>query len=219
MRYLSADLFSYYKLEDNVLDSSGNGYDAIAASGFSYAAAKHNKGALVGTSPTATISQAFPAANSCSVSFWAKGTTTKAYAPFVCDDFENFGISTHSSGDRLQLYMKDLTDNQGEVFYTENAFVDSAWRHYVVTWESDGIADGVCKMYVNGESRSAYKVYNTHPKTIAACNNMRIFGRGWSGRAYLDNGMMMDELALWTTTLTQTDVTALYNSGIGSFLM
>lgn len=81
----------------------------------------------------------------------------------------------------------------------------ATWYHIVVVQQSSTSVD----LYVNGSAT------NTGAATFAATAGQ--FYLGYLGRSsvwYLDG--RLDEVAVWNTGLTSTDVTDLYNSGSGN---
>ena len=80
------------------------------------------------------------------------------------------------------------------------------WHHIVCTFEASG-----SKLYLNGSLQSTVDHGNV---TASTCGNNFSIGR-LTGYSNLISGQkLIDEVALFTSTLSASDVTAIYNSGV-----
>ena len=150
----------------------------------------------------------FDARGSYSVSFWIKKPTT------VVNDYEHiFTLGTSSPNTQLKTYIRNggvanqmtfaLVSGGSGVSYLR-VLSTTDWTHYVLT-----MLNGYLKIYENG----------TLVYTTAQANANTTTGRFWLG--FSDEGLStgfsgnLDEFGVWEKTLTQSEVTELYNSGSG----
>lgn len=88
---------------------------------------------------------------------------------------------------------------------TVSTFSTSTWYHFVATWNGTTV-----KLYINGTQ----DVSTSQTVTPAFTTNPLILGAGYDGSsmAFPFTGTI-DEVGIWNTVLTQTQITTLYNSG------
>ena len=135
-------------------------------------------------------------------------------------------------------YYPNSSFNVGSIYSNGNAFNQNEWNHLVISGDSSSGADlstcpsfWTCVMeldvYMNGQKVQMYSypsgtgggtATNATPKTIVGT-----FSNWALGAQYHTSGTFkypfhgyIDEFANWNTTLTQADVTALYNDGKGN---
>lgn len=87
---------------------------------------------------------------------------------------------------------------------------DDTWYHFVVTYAGDSAATGV-KFYIDGvEKAGTTQTDNLNATTINAIDaNIG----GYANGAALKFDGQMDEISWWTVTLSESDVTTIYNAG------
>ena len=150
-----------------------------------------------------------------SISAWVKRTelvsaAAGGYLPILTKR-PSFAANTN-----YQFYCDSLDGSAagGLRFYDGNAAISpasgtvipaGAWRHVVVTIDS-GATNGV-KWYVNGSAES-----NTNTATIDNSNTDPVMIGKLGAANYYAKGLI-DEVALFNSILSASDVTAIYNSG------
>lgn len=82
-----------------------------------------------------------------------------------------------------------------------------AWNHYVVTYDSS-LANNNLKLYVNGAVRSQH-TYNAN-LVISSATSLD-FGRLQANATRVSGNF--DEAAIWSSALSATEITTIYNSG------
>ena len=88
---------------------------------------------------------------------------------------------------------------------------DGTLRHFVVTYDGSADQTGV-KFYVNGTLVSHGTTFNTLSATILNTDSMRIGATSTGSNEIRGN---IDEVAIYNRTLSQEEVTQLYNDGDG----
>lgn len=135
-----------------------------------------------------------------SVSFWIKRNDTATAQPL--------GHTTAWS-DRLVRLQTTKIEFGSVAFIFNNATTlstvnqTSAWTHLLFVRTG-----ATCNLYVNGVNNDGAKTN----ANAAAVNNFRVIGAGGDGTTFNFNGFM-DEVAVFTTALTSSDATAIYNGG------
>jgi len=93
----------------------------------------------------------------------------------------------------------------GSQYYLSGTFSANTWYHFAITWDgSNGI------VYVNGSSNTTFTKTGNGYDT-----NFCLFAGG-GGRWSAFPPCNIDELALWDSALSSSNVTTLYNSGASS---
>ena len=135
-----------------------------------------------------------------SVSFWIKRNDTATAQPL--------GHTTAWS-DRLVRLQTTKIEFGSVAFIFNNATTlstvnqTSAWTHLLFVRTG-----ATCNLYVNGVNYDGAKTN----ANAAHVNNFRVIGAGGDGTTFNFNGFM-DEVAVFTTALTSSDATAIYNGG------
>lgn len=81
----------------------------------------------------------------------------------------------------------------------------NAWQHILVTWDQVDL-----KLYKNGVLLKTVATTSSSNGTFTTTNNLLIGARRSSAGFFNGN---IDEVAIWNTAKTQSDITAIYNSG------
>jgi len=95
------------------------------------------------------------------------------------------------------------------------AFTNGSWNMITMTWNN---SDKKLRTYKNGVLYETGKAW-----THTSAGNMAASNRVWymlnynseTGATYASNATNLDEWSWWTGTLSQADITALYNNGTG----
>ena len=151
-------------------------------------------------------------------SFWAKYGNITAYSAFFTKTNNNStdgisfrvdnGSGTGSTGWVLLMYTGVPTPHNRLLFYESNSGTnDNQWHHFAGT-----CANNDCNIYIDGNKRThttshlgSYSgVNNSYNLNIGSINNAGSFFSG-----------LIDEIGFFNRTLTSTEITELYNSGVG----
>jgi len=86
--------------------------------------------------------------------------------------------------------------------FTTSTRTQNTWYNYVFVYNS-----GVVDLYINGSFVAQQTGFST--------SNLNYFGR-WRSAGFYLNGKL-DEVAVWNTALSSSDIANLYNSGTGDY--
>jgi hypothetical protein len=147
-----------------------------------------------------------------SFSLWAKQTTATTQKCFISDwiynNNGNFAIQTANvlgSATTLNFAVRELGGTPRIITTVNYPFIENVWNHIVVTFNS-----GTANIYVNGISESF--TGSTLPTSLAYGNGVLEIGRlNGLGRYFNGN---IDEVAIFNSELSASDVTSIYNSGV-----
>jgi hypothetical protein len=122
-----------------------------------------------------------------------------------------------NASDKIGLYLYDSSNNSriGRLYNTPLTSYESQWIHICSTYNGSGLSSGI-KVYLNG-----VRIDDTNSNSgtyIAMENGNRSLniGRIETGGLYL-NGLI-DETAIFSSELLQSDVTSIYGGGTPSSL-
>ena len=89
---------------------------------------------------------------------------------------------------------------------------DNQWHHVLMTYEKTGATNSTVKGYVDGNLR----ITNSGTGVISSSIDEAAVGRrpNGTGGGDLYYPGLIDEMAIFNTTLSSSDVTAIYNSGV-----
>ena len=147
-----------------------------------------------------------------SISAWIKMDTTTSFS--ICSKYASSNTLEYQfifvSGGRLifRLFDGGSTVRIGRLTADISSNVGS-WTHVVATYDGSSTLAGI-KIYVNN---SRADVTDSSLNTYVAMHNTSApFEIGRYSTSYADG--LIDEVAIFNTELSSTDVTAIYNSGI-----
>ena len=158
-----------------------------------------------------------------SISGYAKYTSNGAEQRFVgftgpstSSDFSyNLGVYGNASNSMIFLIYDGTNTNRIGIIASSPVPLNT-WFHYVATYDASKTNGGM-KIYINGALQTTTSAnsgtYNGMP---ASNSNMRvgIGGQPVSGAFSYANQTLLDELAIWNKTLSASEVTNIYNSGV-----
>jgi hypothetical protein len=208
---LENNLQNYYKLDEvsgttandeqnnDDLTNSGGNLSQSGILGTSYLF--DDTGAEKLTFPTGKLNASFFAGN-LTINMWLKPETWNS------GDYVFFG----GAGGDVAIFYNSST-KIGVNFYTGASYVVSApiavggWNMITITKENNG--NGL-KIYANGTLKETI-AFTGNPATSAGASTFA-FRNGVGGY----NGYI-DEIGIWTTNLSASNISALYNSGSGAY--
>lgn len=156
----------------------------------------------------------FERTNSFSVSLWARMSATSEGVLFAKQAGGNAaGYRIVSDGGRFKFHMAGTggAGDRIEVQTPLSTYNDSMWRSVVFTYDGTSLASGV-KCYVNASLITLTVNNDTLTTSILNAISAMFGARNVGGTNNFDG--FLDELAVWNTVLDQTDVNAIYNSGV-----
>lgn len=212
---LQDNLVSNYRFEGNSNDNadSKNGSDSNISYSLSYG--KITQGASFnGSSSKIDITIPFnPNGNYWTINFWFKTSTSQPW--FWLMDFNDYG----SSGDGNQAFVLTCLDNKVRCsigtwftsvpsdYSSQTQLNDDEWYMWSLTRDGTN-----WRTYINGSQYGSTTSIN--PDDFPDSGTLHI-GRGPSTGDWYEG--YMDEVSYWTRTLSGSELSTLYNSGVGMF--
>lgn len=142
---------------------------------------------------------ALNSATNASYSFWYNWSTQGTVCSLLGDVSKGLEVYHHSN----TLYAHNFID--GNTYLSVSRPSTGTWYHVVCTFNSSA-----SKLYLNG---SLVDSGSGASATASNCGNSFQIAR-LSGSNLLGGAKLIDEVALFTSTLSASDVTAIYNSGV-----
>jgi hypothetical protein len=200
-------LLAYYTADSTPNDATGNGYDGTLVNGATYGSGIINQGFsldgvndYISISPTLGTSFSSPTSpHSYSAWIYKTGSSQR----FIIQNGKNdMGTSmVVTSGGNLGLFYRG-----GFSVVASSGFITlNSWIHCVVTYDGSGNVE----FYTNGVSAGSGSISWTDG--IGTCNT---YIGTYLGTSNYFNGEI-DEVGVWDRVLTSTEVTELYNGGLG----
>ena len=141
-----------------------------------------------------------------SVSMWIKADVTSG------NDFTfNIGSFSNSYGMvALQLLSNNLyirlNDNAR---YLQKSFSSNDWNNIIFVYDGSNVNNTY--LYINGEKQTLDGSGGVHPTSLDLSGLKTIIGAGYSSSYSFDG--KIDETAIWSSALTQAQVSQVYNNG------
>lgn len=150
-----------------------------------------------------------------SVSFWMKPDTT--VLPEWCGVFSKgeawyhgWYLDRDSSSQRIRMRWFGEDQQGSDINTNAPAFVDGQWTHVVMTYDARSSKN--VTMYLNGANAGSAAIAN--PVSQGA-HSICLGSKEYGGNTESFFHGLIDEVAMWSRPLTETDVAALYSGGNG----
>ena len=148
-----------------------------------------------------------------SYSFWAKSTDAGAFT-YLDKHVSNRGTRIYklAASDKIEIRFRGAgTGDRIRVQSTSSIpeTYDGAWHHYAVTYDGSGAASGVT-LYMDSVSQPLSILNDTLTGSTLNAGNLTLAANVGGGNYY---GGYLDEVAIWSSELSQSNVTSLYNAG------
>lgn len=201
-------LLAHYKFEDNVLDSSPNGFDGIPSTNMTYEDSIHGRGLVLPPTPYVRLPINLNPQGAISFSFWMK--IDGALQSFNHDYGVFFSTDNGTFGRGLGL---NAADNHFMVWYDDNfEYLDLSvpevgiWRHVGMTYEP-----GRACFYIDGRQVHVNAQHTNQPPYNDATNILlgirnRFFDRGAN--------FSIDELRIYNQALSSNEMLSIFNMGL-----
>ena len=95
---------------------------------------------------------------------------------------------------------------------TDSGLTDGSWHHVVLTYDGSQTISGFT-LYIDGSSVAFSTLSNVTPSGVSTTANFRISARGDSSSVVQGLVGNIDEVGYWTSELTASDVTDIWNGG------
>ena len=119
-----------------------------------------------------------------------------------------------SSSNRVSFYY--TSNNQGVSMISDTSGTTlTDWFHVIATVEQSG-SNVVTTLYVNGSQKATNSAASTMANfgTTTTPFNLFLGGRNYNGSLQLPLNGFMDEVSIFNSTLSSSDITSIYNSGV-----
>ena len=149
-----------------------------------------------------------------SISAWVKLDTVSSTHKMIVSkmdettDYRGYNIRSYNGAVKVSL-SNDAGTNELQYTSTANPLTAGTWHHVVFTYDGSSASSG-CTVYVDGSAEAgswtgtlSATISNSAPFNIGARNNGSLPFNG-----------KIDEVAIFDSTLSASDVTAIYNSGV-----
>ncbi len=222
---LTDNLISYYRLEADSTDSLAVNNGSDTAITYSSGNGKISNGAGFDGSTSkivAKTSAILAALTNASISFWLKNTLgggagTAQVVPYAergssgndiwkIEQIRNTGLGI-TVGSLAFVHRDDAGTLDNHFIPTGVVVNDGNWHHVVFT--KAGVA---CKFYIDRELKSSGNLSGNDTMTNATLESWMGQDKGDSAAKYTGS---IDEVGLWSKTLSPAEVTQLYNGGSG----
>jgi hypothetical protein len=204
---------AYYKLNDDVLDSSGNGYNGTATS-VTYAAGRFGQAAVFnGSSSRITTNLITPNTQDLSWSFWVKDLVhngSSSMNTLLLDYKNNYAFINYTSSNTLYANARNSSTN-ADIDVQSSAIDTSSWRHIVFV---SSLSSGSF-LYIDGALVDSNTASMPSRLSINYGSGLEI---GWNPAegspftAYALDGSI-DQVRIFNSALSAGNVTSLYNEG------
>jgi hypothetical protein len=213
---LADNLVSYWKLDE----SSGNASDSVGSNTLTnnntttYGAAKINNGAIFNGSNqylnSATIT---PFTNAYTVNYWVNpddsdtsNQTSFSIRPSSgnANIIQVEGLSTS----KLRCIMYSSNGTSYKDYRTSVALTAGTWYMITLTWDGT-----TWTIYTNGTADSSITKTTDNSVTLTSTSRTLRLGAETGSSNFFDGNL--DEVGVWSSALSSTEVTELYNSGNG----
>ena len=156
----------------------------------------------------------FQRTDSFSISTWVKrGSFAKSQFLFgkmnASGNFRGYLFHIPADSDSPQFLLRTDTSYTSQRLIVESTttILDNNWHNLIVTYDGSSVSSGV-KIYVDGVSTTTTKSGSISGSiTTPAPVNIGAYG------PYYLNDFSCDEVAVWNSELSASDVTSIYNSG------
>ena len=151
------------------------------------------------------------------ISMWAKSTDLSTTQIFLAKqessgDFTGYQFfSTNGGGDVPQFNLRNDNSPSNQIGEQGTTVIaDGTWRHLVATYDGSSTAAGI-EIYVDGVPESLTTLADTLSSSTLSSVSLQVGARN-GGLTFEGD---IDEVIMYNRTLTQEEVSQLYNGGFG----
>ncbi len=199
-------LLAHYRFEDNLLDSTGHGYNGIPSTNMTYEDSVHGRGLVLPPKPYVRLPIDLNPYGDLSFSFWMK-INGPAPGPFY-GVFFSTDNNTYGRGLGVNLADNRFMEWYDDGFEYPNATVPPAgqWRHVGMTYEP-----GLACFYIDGQCVHASTVHTNLPPYNDATNILLGIRN-----LFYDRGadFSIDELRIYNRALTSNEMQSIFGLGL-----
>tara|TARA_R110000824_G_C15102744_1_gene666437 strand:- start:342 stop:1124 length:783 start_codon:yes stop_codon:yes gene_type:complete len=218
-----SDLVSYTKFNDNFLDTKGSNNGTLTGGSGGFVTGKIGKAYnFTGSSYVSLANESnfdFERDDPFSISLWVRPSSTSATTILAkgTTHFTSTGIylsNVNIGGGQVRFrFQINAGGSNYEVWTSANSLANTTY-YLTCTYDGNSNKDGL-KIYRNG---SLDTTGASNPITASLLNNEQ-FAIGATSTGGTDFSGWVDELSVWSKSLTADNVSWLYNSGSGNELV
>ena len=212
------NLIALYEMEDNVMDSSGNGYDGepnngiLGNGGLTYEAGKYGNALVFDGNDDYVllpIGDAISTLTNCTISTWVKwdgGDAWQRVFDFGNDTTKYMHVTPNNNSDSV-LFAITTNSTAGE--NTAGSSSDMGigfWEHIAVVIDAD---NGTITLYRNGEKESVNYEADTYPKDLGSTTKNYLGKSQWDDPAFKG---MIDDFRIYDRALSAGEVKYLFKN-------
>ena len=112
----------------------------------------------------------------------------------------------NTQDDKLRMLIDWFGNKVVQTFAGSPDLIDDAWHHLVINYDRDGDATG----FVDGVNIGTIDISASNGNNISNSQDLWIGNFSLSSNKFIG---VMDELAIWGRTLTENEVSSIYNNG------
>jgi hypothetical protein len=200
------DLVAWYRFNNEVTDSTGNGHDGTIAGEPNFTVGQDNVAnnaaqiGSVGMTVSVTNSPALDLTTALTFSAWIKSSFSGGQNTLILNA-DGFCLNANEWGQPISLTLRTASGNLA--LATTNAFARWEWHLFTATW--DGTTDGKIRVYYDGMFDSVSDgsvmgplVQNSNPLTIGPADGI---------------GVGLDDFRLYRRALAASEISILYTNG------
>jgi len=206
---------AFYKLNNNVIDSSGNGYNGNA-SNVTYASGKFGKAAVFASNGNinTNIPASFFNTNTWSISLWIKPTGT-AFKYFLGNGNtginNGFAMGMYGDGSRFDFITRNSSTTVGR--YQGGTPIPGVWTNVVIINNGNSYS-----FYQDNALMTNYGSF-TQPASGGSYSSSNSFVLGRAGAMTAEQfAGKFDQVRIFSSVLSTANLTALYNEGTNEVL-
>jgi len=215
----SADAQTIADSQTNVAANNGTGNDGATNGTLTYKAGKFSNAlSFDGVDDYVSVANEsnfdFATPSPFSIGAWVE-TTSTIYSMIVAkgtnaDPYSGYVMYLDSTGQLGGYLIGTPTTNRINELTTNGIINDGSWHYVTMTYDGSSLASGL-KLYVDGIEKTTSVFFDALTSSILTDVNLRIGTRDGGGAPF--NGSI-DEVAVYNTALTQTQITDHYRRGV-----
>ena len=145
-----------------------------------------------------------PASSVWSISFWMKNNSSSIVTVFGgalgVNNSQTFNFVMNDAGVNYYITIKGSNFNR---WRTSDNLKDNIWHHYVFILDRSKIANQEIEVYIDGVKKTTIQFSSSDSSGDFVSSRINIGQQSWTG--------LLDDIKLYNRTLTQTEITNLYN--------
>ena len=208
------DLLAYYTADNTPNDALGS-YNGTLVNGTTYGTGIINNGfSFDGVNDRVDFGNVldFDGSTPFSFSLWSNPSNLSGVKTLFrkYDVLTGEGYVLFYNNGQLWYYLRD--GNSSKLDIRTSSSYTTAMTHITLSYDGSRTPNGL-KIYVDGVSQTLVTISNTLTSSTSNTANLTLSSAGGAGLSPI--GGIIDEVGIWNRALSASEVTELYNSGLG----